>query len=68
MAIALLSCSRASAAIIRNFNSFTYITEERKRITENMSRDHHPPLRDVTAETEKTQLPLLLRARISGVA
>jgi hypothetical protein len=34
-------------------NSVTYVAEERTRITGNMSRDH-PPLRDVTVDTENT--------------
>jgi hypothetical protein len=33
-------------------NYFTYITDERTRITGNTSRDHYPPLRDVTADSE----------------
>jgi hypothetical protein len=35
---------------------------------ENMSRDRYVLLRDVTTDTKKTQLPLFLRACISGVA
>jgi hypothetical protein len=35
-------------------NSVTYIAEERTRIIGDMSRDHHLPLRDVTADTKNT--------------
>jgi hypothetical protein len=36
--------------------------------TKHISRGRYLLLCDVTADTKKTQLPLLLRARISGVA
>jgi hypothetical protein len=34
--------------------SVTYIAKERTHITGNTSHDHHPPLRDVAADTENT--------------
>jgi hypothetical protein len=37
-------------------NSVTYIAAERTRVTGNISRDHHPPLRDVTAERKHSLL------------
>jgi hypothetical protein len=41
-------------------NSLTYIAEERTRIIgKHMSRDHHQPLRDVTADTENTAFSIV---------
>jgi hypothetical protein len=50
-----LSDERSGLSLsVNRKNSGTYIAEERTRFTGNTSRDHHPPLRDFTADTENT--------------